>query len=210
MMMNQINNKNFILKNKREFLGALVTKPKNLYFSSLDKDEKVYVLIRSHWIVNLSWIINLCIYFIIPLIVYFILPIFIDLIQLDIGIFDIPNRVWIVILFAYYSIVLTYAFNKFIDWYFDIFLVTNKRIIDIEFSPLGGYKVLETPLINVQDIKEESRSFLGLIFNYGNIKARTSAEQSILMLERVPKPLTVRDIIADLVNIAKHGYKHNI
>lgn len=185
------------------FLGSLVFRPLSTKVFNQNKNEEIYILIRSHWIVNIGWVANAIFYSILPVILYLFIPFFVSLLQIDFRFSDIPMRFWFISILVYYSFIFTYVFMHFIDWYYDIFIVTNERIIDLEFSPLLGYKIVEANLINIQDIKEESREFWGLIFNFGNIKAKTSSDQGFLMLNRVPNVYRVRDVISNLVNIAK-------
>lgn len=190
-----------IPRSRRDLYGGVVVRPKRAAFGTQNKGEKIFVLIRQHWIVNFGWIFRTSVYLVLPIFLYIVLPFFVEIIGITIS--GVPARIWAVILLGYYSVILTSAFMNFVDWYYDIFIVTNERIIDLEFSPTIGYKIVEAALVNIQDVKEESREFWGTIFNFGDLKAKTSSDRGVLMLERIPNPTQVRDIVSDLVGIAK-------
>jgi len=184
-------------KTTSKWFGSIQYRPKRMKFATQDIDEKIYVLVRMHWIRNIGWIINNIFYALIPFIAIIILQV------LNISLEFLSFRVFIIILLAYYSIIFSNVIKNFYDWYYDIYIVTNHMVLDYTFSPFQGYTVTEAPLRSLEDVEEMSLGFLADIFNYGSIKVRTASNAGELSFDYIADPTRVRDVIMDLVKIIK-------
>jgi hypothetical protein len=183
--------------------SSIILKP-NLVFETQDPNEKVYVLVRAHWITNLGWFLRNLFLSILPFILF---PILVAL-GINIDISFISNKALTIIGLLYYSFIFTSVVSNFIDWYFDPFIVTDQRIMDYDYKPYGNYSVSEVNLQDVQDVKERSAGLIGDIFNYGNVFVYSASDASEMICKNVPSPTKVRDIITDLSNVAK-AYKYD-
>lgn len=183
--------------------SSIILKP-NLVFETQDPNEKVYVLVRAHWITNLGWFLRNLILSFLP---FILLPLLTSFgIYMDLSF--ISNKALTIVGLLYYSFILTSIISNFIDWYFDPFIVTDQRIMDYDYKPYGNYSVAEVNLQDIQDIKERSAGLVGDIFNYGNVYVYSAGEKSEMICKNVPRPTKVRDIITDLSNVAK-TYKYD-
>lgn len=192
-------------KKNFNFLGEVLYRPSNTILVNKKENEEIFLLVRSDWIVNMPWILKSIFYLLLPIIIYFLFPVFLNLLNYNITI-NVPISIIFGFVLFYYSIMFTYIFIHIIDWYYDIFIVTNDRIIDIDFSPWYGYSIKEAPLVNIQDIQETSKGFFAVIFDYGDIIAKTSSDNGVLNLEKIPQVHKVRTILHNLVSIAKKYY----
>lgn len=188
-----------IPKTGKYSFGGIIFKPAETTFANQNPGEKIYVLVRQFWIVNAGWVLSNTFYIFLPIIFFFILQ------TLNIYFVDnfVSARVITVILIAYYSLIFTNIFKSFVDWYFDVFIITNQRVLDYEFKPMSGYKVKEAMLEDIQDVKEKSLGPIASIFDYGNLEVKTASERGVLDFEKIPNPTRVRDILTDLSNIAR-------
>lgn len=183
--------------------SSIILKP-NIVFETQDANEKVYVLVRAHWITNLGWFLRNLFMALLPFIVLALLENF--GIRFDISF--ISNKALTIVGLLYYSFIFTSIVSNFIDWYFDPFIVTDQRIMDYDYKPFGNYAVSEVSLQDIQDVKERSAGLLGDIFNYGNVYVYSASDASEMICKHVPSPTRVRDIITDLSNVAK-TYKYD-
>jgi len=183
--------------------SSIILKP-NLVFETQDPNEKVYVLVRAHFITNLGWFLRNLFLAILP---FILLPILLSF-GINIDISFLSNKALTIIGLLYYSFIFTSVVSNFIDWYFDPFIVTDLRIMDYDYKPYGNYSVAEVNLQDIQDIKERSAGLVGDIFNYGNVYVYSAGEKSEMVCKNVPSPTKVRDIITDLSNVAK-TYKYD-
>ncbi|MEK7596038.1 MAG: PH domain-containing protein [Patescibacteria group bacterium] len=98
----------------------------------------------------------------------------------------------------YVLIILLAAFIFWVDFYLDIWIVTNKRIIDIEQKGLFRREISEFELSRIQDITIEIPNFTAAIFKFGNIRIQTAGTQSFTIKD-APRPEQIKNIILECV-----------
>lgn len=198
-----------IVPNKeRHALGALQFEPVGIKFSGQNPREKVFILLRAHIITNLGWVFRAAISALLPFVITGILTAIgfnINQLPLLSGSFTANQvtEIVVVIVLIYYSLLLTTTFRNFVNWYYNIYLITNERAIDINFDALVSYKILEARLDDIESVKEKSIGLLPSIFGYGDIYIQTAANLTNFDFISVPEPSRVRDIISDLSSFAK-------
>ncbi len=146
----------------------------------LGKNERVVLQVRKYWITLLG-----------PGIRVF-LAIFVPGIFLD---FIFKHLILLVLFLAWFAFVLGYALYYSIRWYYDSFIITNKRIIDIDQEGVFNRTVSETTFERVQDATYEVRGFLGTMLDYGTVKVQTAGAEETIELARVHHPKKVQDQI---------------
>ena len=103
----------------------------------------------------------------------------------------------ILILYAitiYIFIVLMIAFVLWMDYYLDVWIVTNMRVIDVEQKGMFQREVSEFMLSRIQDITVEVPSFLATLLHYGNLRIQTAGEKGFTAYD-IPHVDKVKDII---------------
>jgi hypothetical protein len=115
----------------------------------------------------------------------------------------LPVSNWLMIILFYYSLAVSYALANFLDWYFDVYLVTNLRILHVDFRVFTGKFVAEAALVNIEDVSTHIIGFLPSFFDYGDVLVQTAAEKAKFNLIALPSPSWFRDVITDLSNLAK-------
>ena len=80
---------------------------------------------------------------------------------------------------------------------FDIFIITNERLIDITQITLLRRNVSSTPLEQIQDTTSNVHGFLPTLVNYGNLTVQTAAgDASDFFIDHVSDPARkARDIL---------------
>ncbi len=149
----------------------------------LEKDERIEMRIRKHWLT-----------LILPAIKVF-LAIFIPGVFID---FIFRNVVLLIIFLAWFAFILAYAIYHSVRYYYDSFIITNKRIIDIDQKGVFSRSVSETTFDRIQDATYEVKGFWGTTFDYGNVMIQTAGTQENLELSMVPHPQKVQERILDL------------
>jgi hypothetical protein len=95
-------------------------------------------------------------------------------------------------------------FILWIDYYFDVWIVTNKRVVNIDQKGLFVRNVSELELENIQDITTEVRGVIPTFFNYGDVFIQTAAEKERFIFHSVPNPYGVKDLIMNLQEKMEH------
>ena len=162
------------------------------YFPSQVSGEKVFLLVRRHWIIFFAMAF-LLFALIVPIIVllfyWFFAP---ETFAGQIGNF--------VIVFAgvYTLIVLALILYGFINYYLDVYIVTNERIIDIRQHGFFHREIAELHLHQVQDIEAQVDGFFQTLFHYGDIRIQTAGEHENFIFHDVPHPYTLSKKIVEL------------
>jgi uncharacterized membrane protein YdbT with pleckstrin-like domain len=104
------------------------------------------------------------------------------------------------ILFFQNSVILVlwiYAFLVWIDYFFDVWIITNERIINIEQKGLFVRSVSELKFARIQDVTTEVRGMLPTILNFGDVKVQTASDDDFFLFRQVPDPYHVKDVIME-------------
>ncbi|MDD2483217.1 MAG: hypothetical protein PHE71_03015 [Candidatus Shapirobacteria bacterium] len=189
-----------ILGHTKSPFSSFLVRPKVLTFAERDRDEEIFLAVRSHWINNLSWIIVSILMLFVPL--FFKYFTFLNF---------FPVRFQFAAVIFWYLITFIYAFEKFLSWYFDLFLVTNERIVDIDFNNLLNKHFAEADLSMIQDVSSSVKGVLGTFFNFGDVLIQTASEINQINFEKVPNPEKIIKLLKELRDLEEenHGGKNN-
>jgi uncharacterized membrane protein YdbT with pleckstrin-like domain len=156
--------------------------------------EKLEFSLRRHPIVFLGPIAVFLILAAIPyagkMIIFGTAPIVLSHPFLDIGL-----KLFVSI---YYLSIWIFFFSQFTDYYLDINIVTNDRILDINQKGLFGRSVAELDLTRVQDVHSEIKGIIPTLLNYGKVEVQTAANEENFHFEQIPDPHKVRQRILEL------------
>lgn len=158
-------------------LSSLLINPHVFDFEERDSNEKIMLVARPHWFTNVSWIVTSFFLVLAPSLLKFV-PI----------INGIPVKFQILGVFVWYLITFAFAFEKFISWYFDVYIITDERVIDISFNNLLDKKFSEAKLTMIQDVTSRVSGVSQTMLNYGTVLIQTAAEVSEIHFEMVPNP----------------------
>lgn len=168
------------------FAKSLLEKPPHTSYEGEDKDEQIlYVLRQSFW-TNVPWILGLIILVLIP---FFVLPLLPNFITFNLK---------IVMFMFWYLVLYGYAFQRFINWFFNVYIISTKKIIDVDFHGILYKNISEAPISSIEDVTSEVKGAFGVIFNVGDVMIQTAGESREFDFAGVDNPSKVRDIISDL------------
>ena len=191
--------------------GSLIIHPKNTHFAFQKKSEKVYILARKHFATNYGWMTQSLFLIVLPFIILLVgellYPKFIDsYLMVDWAIQNIPFHTVFAVIFLYYSFVLTHAWTHYISWFYNVYMITNERMIHTSFRLLTGTTTTEAELDRIVDISQESYGFFPSMFNYGNVKVQTAtAMKSKFNFIGIPDPSWFRSVLYELVKLINEG-----
>lgn len=176
------------------FFPALFNNPANISFAEQEADEKLVLFLRQHPIVNVPWILVSLFALLAPIL----------FIQLDlffgIGFFTrVPLGIFMGGLIIYYLLILGYVVEQFLHWYFNIYIVTNIHLLDVDFDSILYRRITEVNIKDVESVKSKLVGVFASLFNYGDVKVETAAARQEIDFIKVPQPDFVADTIQDLV-----------
>jgi len=180
-------------------LTAYLMHPNDIRFETQDPDEEVILFMRQHIIVLIPKLILGIIIFFVPFILF---PILIQFLQNSVS---LPGGYVVVGMVFWYVATFGYFLAMFMQWYFNIFIVTNHRIIDIDFLYFLYKKFAEAKIEKIQDISFRTGGIMATIFNFGDVVIQTAGEMPNLLFEKIPKPSAVVHILSDLTENQPEG-----
>lgn len=180
-------------------LGSFEKRPAHTIFENQLNGEEIVLLLRRHWFTNVKWVLVAGVLLFFPAIFLNVLltssPSLVTL---------IPLKYQLTLTILWYLAVLGFIFEQFLMWYFNVYIVTNKRIIDVDFIGLFYKQISETELEKVQDITHTVGGFASTFLNYGHVLIQTAGETPNFEFHDTPFPASVQNTIRSLV-IARRG-----
>lgn len=159
--------------------------------------EKIVHFLRRHPITLLPIIFGYLVIILIPLIGFSYLFAYEPAIMND------PVLFPVIVLIS--SIVFLYAwlilFQMFMDYYLDIWIVTTRRILNVEHTGLFNRVVSELRLYRIQDVTAQINGFLHTVLNFGFLEIQTAGEKTRFVFEEISNPMSVSKSILELAEI---------
>lgn len=174
-------------------LSSYCENPNGVNFAEAEPDEKILLFLRKHFITNIPWILITVLLLLAPLLIIFAVNYF----QMDISF--LPNHSVLFLFLFYYLLVFSYVLVEFFTWFFNISLITQKRVIDIDFSDLVYKNVAATKLDLVQDASFSQIGVIRNIFDYGDVLIQTAGTLDNFDFFAVPRPEKVIQIVENLI-----------
>lgn len=168
--------------------SAFAPKPKRVAFSTQAKDEQIILLLRKHPITQVKWIVMAVILTLLPLLFPFI-P-FLNFLP--------PNYNFAVVV-GWYLIVLGYSLESFLSWYYNVYIITDERIIDVDFLSLIYHDISSAKIDNIEDVTASTGGAIRALFNFGTVHVQTAAQQNEFEFEEVPQPAQVTKLLNELM-----------
>ena len=182
-----------ILGHTKHPLSSTLIYPHFFNFSERGEDETIYVVIRSHWFTNVYWILIAILMIFAPSIIK-MFPIKIPL----------PLDLSIIIFLFWYLVTLAFILEKFISWYFDIFIISNLRVIDIDVNNILNRSFKEAQIDRIQDMSYKVVGVSQTLFNYGTVVIETAGENPEISFEKIANPAKVLKVLQHLTQQCSH------
>ncbi len=175
-------------------MAAFAAFPKSITFDGQDPDEHIVLLVRQHPIVLAPKILVAVLMLILPIILLSLLGL--SGIKITMG--DVSFGIGFAIFWA--MMIVTVLATSFFKWYFSVNIVTNERIVDIDFEKTYTDSIAQCLLDKIEDTTVSTPGMWAAIFDYGNVFIQTAAEQREFDFINVPRPRDIQDTINDLLD----------
>jgi len=168
--------------------------PQGVAFEGQEKGEKIILLLRAHLITLVPRVFTIIFLLILP----FFAPFILGLSGIDLAGFLSAAQTFLIVVF-WYLFTFGFALYRFIFWYFNVYLLTNERVVDFDFKGLLHKETAYAKLNQVQDVSPKMIGFFGTFFHYGNIYIQTAAERPEFEFHNVENPNMVAQEIHEQV-----------
>ncbi len=162
---------------------------------NLDFAERVIYKTRPHWFIFFKKLLVFLIEAAVPIIIYGIIINFYPTLLID-------QRVFAILFLAaslYYFFVWLILFYNWVDYYLDLFIITDKQIIDVAQAGIFNRTVVKYPLFRVQDVMAESKGVFPTILHFGDLNIQTAGAAQRTSFKNIPEPFNVADRINNLI-----------
>lgn len=143
--------------------------PAFLYLN-LHPGEEIKLIIRRHWAGFLGTLILSAAMLIFPLILVIALSVFSK------DIVATYREIIIVAIGGYTLFLETFIFGSWINFYYDVIIITSERLVNINQEGLLSREVSELSLREIQDVTAQQEGFLQSFLDYGKLVVETAGE----------------------------------
>ncbi len=170
----------------------------NIHELNLQNGEVLLSVMRKHWFVLFIHILPFGFVFFIPLIVLYFMSSSIMTPEL-VAILIFSSSLWMLVS-------LTIMFTIWTSYYLDLWIVTTKRIIDIEQKGLFNREIKTLHMKTVQDVQVDVVGIFETFLKFGTLRVQTAGTGGTdAKIIGIPKPGLERDLIMNQVNVIRSG-----
>ena len=157
---------------KHLYLHSYCYKP-GINFEQQEEDEEVILKIRAHPITQVPWMVNGLILF---TILFFVDWVFSKSLS--------PEQFLIINLLSG-AMVFSYLWFNFLSYYFNVGIITNKRIIDMDYQSVMFREISETNFDKIEDVTSISGGYIASLFNFGDVIVQTAGTSANIQFLKV-------------------------
>lgn len=164
---------------------------KTLFPGQLE-EEKIILLLRKHWFNYIIFVF---------LTILALVPIIIGVAYWSLNSDTISNVAKMAILIfdsSFLLSILALQLYGFVDYYLDVYIVTDRRIVDISQNGFFKRDISELHLHQVQDVNAKVDGIFQTVLHFGDVQIQTAGEQKNFEFKSIPHPYRVAKQIIDL------------
>ena len=159
----------------------------------IPRNEKIILVLRKHWFVMFAEGVVFVLLAILPLVGLLLAG---GLLGLSLGsalgsLLSIAYLIWLIVLWIGFFIFWT-------DYYLDIWIITDKRIIDIEQQGLFSRQTSALRHENIQDSTISQPGLIASLFGFGTIQVQSAAADVEIVIPYARSPQRVKELIMSL------------
>ncbi|HCU70736.1 MAG TPA: hypothetical protein DIC35_03190 [Candidatus Moranbacteria bacterium] len=158
-----------------------------------EENENTIAVIHRHWfdILKNFFLILLMILFLAG--INFLLPSLFPILE-----FGEYHSMLVLFEISFSMLILILFFLIWIDYYFDVWIITNKRIINIEQKGLFSREISELELDKIQDVSAHVSGIIPTFLDYGDVFVQTAGERERFIFKKISAPYATKDLIMSL------------
>jgi hypothetical protein len=92
-------------------------------------------------------------------------------------------------------LVFLYGLNQYFLWLLNVYLVTDRRVVKVNYKSVFNKEVLESPLDRILNVSFSVKGFWAALFGFGNVEVQVTGLPEPMELKNVSHPAKVKDIL---------------
>jgi hypothetical protein len=161
----------------------------------LENDEIILKVVRKHWFAVFQELFMIFVIALLP-IAFFVL--FRRIFFYDLAIQDLYALMYLYFIFIILIWILTFVI--WTNYYLDMWLITNKRLVDVNQIGFFTREISSLRFDRIQDVKVEIFGFISTLLKIGNIHVQTAASRKEFIIRQAANPEQVKQCIMDAQN----------
>lgn len=163
------------------------------HFKGQRENEEILSVIHRHWFNILThFLIILLFLFLLIASIFFLPAFFLEMAGPQ------SARFFVFIENSFLIFIWLFGFLVWIDYYFDVWVITNERIVNIEQKGLFAREISELDFSRVQDVTITVEGLIQTVLNFGDVRIQTAGEEEHFVFRQVPDPYKIKDVIMQL------------
>ncbi|MBU0974862.1 PH domain-containing protein [Patescibacteria group bacterium] len=168
--------------------SAFLPKPKRLTIDIQAESEQIVLVLRQHVITQTK-----SVFIVVALL---LLPLLFSATQ----IFSfLPLTYRFGSMMGWYLFTAGFSLECYLKWFYRVFIVTDERIIDVDFNSMIYKDVSTTKIDKIEDITAITSGFFSSIFDYGTVIIQTAGTKQELEFEDIPQPAKVTALLNEMI-----------
>ncbi len=164
-----------------------------IHLSSVQPQERIITVARHHWFIYVRDLVGIALLFFLP---FFAIPLLNIFITAGGGPVSIPDGYGLFFASLWALFLWQVLFSRWTDVYFDIWIVTNWRIIDIDQKGFFNREVATLlDLEKIEDVTVKLNSVIGNLLGYGDLQIQTGAVHREFIFPETDNPGGLEKII---------------
>lgn len=167
----------------------------SFYFPGKEPDEKIVLLLRRHPVVVAKRLLFMLLAGLIPIAIHIWVSNNTSWLSDHSSIFYLALVLFGSLVYLFW---LLFIYQIWVNYYLDVWVVTNERIIAMEQVSIFHRDVSELRLDSIQDVSSDVHGIFASLFRYGDILVQTASEKDKFHFEQVPNPEIIARTILEL------------
>lgn len=174
-------------QSKKSTFSTFVAFPTNIHFAAELPGDVIILILRAHPITNIPWLLIAILAALVPFVVLPILTLT--------NFIPLAPSVALYLTLLWYMGVFSYSFLQILYWYFNVGIITNQQVVDIDWNSLTHRDITNSLITKIEDVKFVQMGVLPGVFDFGTVHVQTAGTDPNIEFANVQHPaLVVRKI----------------
>jgi hypothetical protein len=160
-----------------------------------DSGESIVTIIRKHWLVYVLRVLLLAFAGLLPVVLASFLP---ATFREQMAAFASADELFTLALLLWILFLWIGAFVLWTNYYLDIWIVTGKRIIDVNQRTLFHRDITSLRLEKIQDVTVDVSGLLATLFSFGTLTIHTAGDHEDIVIRNALAPARAKEKIMSL------------
>ncbi len=153
-------------------------------FPAQEANEEMKYILRRHWVAELWIWLRYALIAAIPIGVYFYAKYYFPNWQSNNEAFALV----VIFVSIYYLGVLLFLLNAWLDYYLDVWIITNMKVVSVEQKRMFSRHISRMKFDRIQDVTSDTTGFFATFFKYGDVYIQSAGTKERFVLKQVPQP----------------------